>query len=396
MEKQSETIQKESAKIYNLAKEITEKNLTEDKKEELLMDLSELLDKSFIEDKGVVIEMATQIAYENKEVEVFSTMMEEIELNIEYNEFKAEDGKYYSSSMFLLPFIISSEKAKGILPSIQKFEDKIKEKLVQFNVTKDPSFFSLATSRFDHANAENMELSDWWGIHRDSITEDAQSPQTKAVRSEDVTVDLKNDNIIIYLVAKFIWDLEDDTPEPDISALLESGSDLLEAVGKEMSTDDVEITMFSINSIQSALKESSMMMEQVNFETFFNKYEKEDPDMEIAYAQMEEDPSNFCVMFLDSESKSLTNYYMYETDSELDETGADFVKMLIDKVMNTQMRTLWKLDKDLNHDILEEWSKSTFSNDVSYYLKTATLIDVDGIYGSYYGLNSKPNKPTLH
>lgn len=396
MEKQTETIQKESNKIYNLVKKITEKNLSEDKKEELLMDLSELLDKSFMEDKGVVIEMATQIAYEKKEVEVFTTIMDEIELSIEYMEYQKEDGKYCSSSMFLLPFVISSEKATGILPSIQKFEDKIKQKLVEFNIVKDAGFFTLATSRFNHPSAENMELSDWWNLHRDSISENPDIPDIKKVRNEDITVDLKNENVIIYLVAKMDWDLDDDTTEPDISALLDSNSAFLESVGKEMSTEDVEITMFAMNSIQGALKESSMMMEQVQFEMFFNKYEEQDPELEIAYAQLEEDPNNFCVMFIDSESKTLNNYYMYETDPDLDDTGSDFVKMLIERVMNTQMRTLWKLDKELNHDILEEWSKSQFSSDISEHLKNATLIDVDAIYGAYNGYNSKPNKPTLH
>lgn len=390
MEKQSEVIQEESNQIYDLAKKITEENLTEDKREELLNDLSELFDKSFIEDSGVVIEMATQIAYKKKEVEVFSTMMDEIELSIEYMEYKNDDGKYYSSSLFLLPFIISSEKPKGVLPSIQRFEDKIREKLVEFNIVKDPTFFRLAASRFDHNSAKNMELVDWWNIHNDSIQEDTENPDVKSVRNEDLNLDLRENNIIIYLVAKFDWDV--DAQEPDISCLLESGSEVLMAVGESLSTDDVEISMFSLNSVQSALQESSIMLEQVSFTNFFNKQEKEDPDLEIAYAQMEDDSNDFCVMFIDSESKTLSNYYRYETEGE----DVIFVKMLIEKVMTTQMRTLWKLEKELTHDVLEHWSKSKFNNDIAKYLKTATQIDVDAIYASYYGAYSKPDKPTLH
>lgn len=305
------------------------------------------------------------------------------------------DGKDYESTMQLIPctFAIKGEKAK--LPSIDTIEENIREKLLQEKVIINQEQFHLGTVRLSQEAVSEMKITDWYQMHNDVLGEvmsDGKSNNSE-LRNKLTIIDDSKTISVFYLVAVII---DRDSNANVLSDIYDSVNNinLWSTMAEGLGEENVMITMFPPTSILEAIDNVTFVMQGLEFDMFFNEHTA-GRDVELIYGKVKNIHDEYVVLFVDSEEKTISQYYIYDTQGEPE----DFVSVLLNKCHENPNIRLFRTHEPIEDKKLNEWANSELDPDVSDLIDESDEIDVS-ISKKIFEINnpnfSSFNSNTLH
>lgn len=388
-----------SNKLYDTAQKL-KAVYTDSTKEKEVLELNSVLNDEvsnlFENNHSEIIESTlTQIINENDE-ELLDIVLDEVNFEIE-NVFYEDDtdSKDYDSTMVLVPCIIMSQAEAISIPSIQSFEDHIRQALLSKNLIQSKEQFNLGTIRLSQGALDKFTIQDWWQTHRDLISErflsDEEKSENKLLRDAKTAYDMEEPVTVIYFVGQIICEENNNKTTLKIFDS-QIDTDFWVGIGHQFSDEYTKYTILPTLPINESIENTQHILETISFELFFqdNAY---DEDIELLYAPIE-NSDEYVILFFDGESHTLEKFYIYNTEGEHDL----FICNLVEQCLKKPARTLYSYEKSITIDTLNMWKDEANIIDLSSIIKESNQIDLFQAY-QLCNLTDKDTdiiKPTIH
>lgn len=361
--------------VYELAKKIAA--TTDEKKQEKLLDkLSDAIAQHFESKDSAPIEEAISTALNAEQLEVSNIIMDEAYLEIESVCFDSDDGTSFESTMQLLPCTIQTEKDSIVVPSIDTFQQVIRKHLLRQQIILDEDQFHLGAILLSEDDLTNFRFQEWWNIHRDIIETDAFS-QVDVSNNRDQKIKLIPDaTVSLFFLVPIIVDKNNNIQL--LESIYNSFVDIetWHEISKELSTEAFKITTFPPMGISETIQQSNFILQDVEFDAFFDEQTEEDEDTEVGYIQLTDDPNEYVVLFYNGTEKTLNQYYHYGTQGD----GASFASLLVEKCIKNNNTTLVSFEDTIDIQIVDDWKKASEPVPLGDLLKKSNIIDLDEAY----------------
>ncbi len=388
-----------SNKLYDTAQKL-KAVYTDPTKENEILELNSLLNDEvsnlFENNQSEIIESTlTQIINEN-DGELLDIVLDEVNFEIENVLYEDDtDNKDYDSTMVLVPCVILSQAEAIYIPSIQSFEDHIRQALLSQNLIQSKEQFNLGTIRLSQGALDEFTIQDWWQTHRDLINErflsDEEKSENKLLRYAKTAYDMEEPVTIIYFVGQILCEENNNKTTLKIFDS-QIDTDFWAGIGHQFSDEYTKYNILPSLPINESLENIQAILEMISFELFFedNAY---DEDIELLYAPIE-NSDEYVILFFDGESHTLEKFYIYNTEGENDL----FICNLVEQCLKKPTRTLYSYEKSITIDTLNMWKEDANVIDLSSILKESNQIDLFQAY-QFCNLTDKDTdiiKPTIH
>ncbi len=386
-------------KLYDTAKKIQSVFKDPTKEKEVLKlnsILNEEVSQLFENNQSEIIEQTlTQIINENNE-ELLDIVLDEVNFEIENVLYEDDtDKKDYDSTMVLVPCVIISQSESISIPSIQSFENEIRNGLISQKLIQTREQFNLGTIRLSQSALDEMNIQDWWQVHRDLISEKYLSSEQKSennlIRSSVTPYEMDEPVTVIYFIAQILS--EENNQELCLSIFdSQIDTDFWSSIANKFSTEETKFTVLPSLPINESMENTQAILEMVSFELFFedNAY---DDDIELLYTPIE-GSNEYAILFFDGGSYTLEKFYIYNTEGENDL----FICNLIEQCLKKPVRTLYSYEKSITIETLQSWKEESNIIDISSIIKESNQIDLFQAY-QFCSLTDKDTdiiKPTIH
>lgn len=364
-------------KIYELAKKsLTLKN---EKKDKILSKIGELIDDAFEKNNVEFIDEATNIAYKNSELEIFNVISDEIQISVECMLFE-QNEHIYDSNIMLLPVMFKTLKnAEVTLPSIEELEKRMKSALVNSGKYPNADFINLAIYRFDQETAENLSIKEWWDSHKDIVEHFGQEEdEDSSNKTEHTQVTVEDGFLLTYYILHLHQDIENEEI-PDLSVL--DDKDFWKTIFKPLhQTAQLWIEALPPSGIFESITNGKILLENERLQSFLSDYVK--PELELLLIPVEdtEDPSQYAVIMVDSEDRTLYSFYVYDIHTDTRE----MFEIINEKALQVGI-PVFKANKPITVDELNGFSKSEYSVDFNKVFKDADYLNLEDSFMGLYG-----------
>jgi hypothetical protein len=385
--------------VYEIAKKIAATN-DEKKQEKLLDKLSDLVAQHFESKDSKPIEEAISTALNAEELEVSNIIMDEAYLEIETLCFDDDDEVSYESTMQLLPCTIKTDNSSIVVPSIDTFQQVIRKHLIKQQIILEEDQFHLGAILLSEDDLTNFRFQDWWNIHRGIIETDAFS-QPNPSNNRDQKIKLIPDaTVSLFFLVPILVDKGDNTQL--LESVYNSFTDVetWRQISLELSNDHFEITTISPMGIAETIQQSNYILQDIEFNVFFDEQTQDEEDTEVGYIQLANDPNEYVVLFYNGTDKTLNQFYHYGTRGD----GATFASLLVEKCIKNNNIPLVSFEDTVDMGTVDSWTKSSEPISLDNLLKKSNVIDLNAAYqmsiinnpNSDPEMDNYPHKRTLH
>lgn len=385
--------------VYEIAKKIAATE-NEQKQEKLLDKLSDNIAQNFESKKSSPIEEAISKALNAEELEVANIIMDEAYLEIESVCFDDDEGNNFESTMQLLPCSIKTDNENIVVPSIDTFQQVIRKHLVKQQIILEDDQFHLGAILLSEDDLANFRFQDWWNIHRSIIETDAFS-QPDPANNRDQKIKLIPDSTVsLFFLVPILVDKNNN--QQLVESVYNSFTDVetWRDISMELSSDDFEITAIPPMGIAETIQESNYILQDMEFNVFFDEQTEDEDDTEVGYIQISEDPHEYVVLFYNGTEKTLNQYYHYGTQGD----ASSFASLLVEKCIKNNNTTLVSFEDTINMETIDSWRKSPEPISLGNLLKKSNIIDLGEAYrmsminnpNTSPDMDSYLNKRTIH
>jgi hypothetical protein len=361
--------------VYELAKKIAA--TTDEKKQEKLLDkLSDAISQHFESKESAPIEEAISTALNAEQLEVCNIIMDEAYLEIESLCFDDDNGTSFESTMQLLPCTITTDNNSIVVPSIDTFQQVIRKHLVKQQIILEEDQFHLGAILLNEDDLANFKFQDWWNIHRGIIETDAFS-QANPSNNRDQKIKLIPDaTVSLFFLVPILVDKNDNRQL--FESVYNSFTDIetWREISEELSSDDFEITTIPPMGIAETIQQSNYILQDIEFNVFFDEQTEEEEDTEVGYIQLTDDPNEYVVLFYNSTDRTLNQFYHYGTQGD----GASFASLLVEKCIKNNNTPLVSFEDTIDMNTLDGWTKSSEPVSIDNLLKKSNVIDLSEAY----------------
>ncbi len=365
----------ESLEIINLIEQIQTNISTNN--EQAIRQLSEQLNSvisGHFEQSNQEVIMEVLEASKYKKDNFSEILLEELDFEIENVLYENEAGKDVDSTMFIMPCLLTSQLDSFNVPSINQFEQVLRQSLISKGIIKNEYQINIGTIRLAETDVENMSKQDWWNVHRDIIDEKTADQETKEenknIRNTVISYKPASGVSIFYLVAT-IEDYDNNSQICDSLYELESDIEFWGDLMKKYEPNGVKITTLPLMPIAEGIENANFIMEGVTFELFFEHGLEE--SSAVAYSQIKEDPTKYVVFFFDEDTKYLNAFYYVNIYQD----SQNFVCHLVELCLNHEETPLYSLNNPISQKQLNEWKETKQMVDFDKYLEDSNNIDLN-------------------
>lgn len=365
----------ESLEIINLIEQIQTNISTNN--EQAIRQLSEQLNSvisGHFEQSNQEVIMEVLEASKYKKDNFSEILLEELDFEIENVLYENEAGKDVDSTMFIMPCLLTSQLDSFNVPSINQFEQVLRQSLISKGIIKNEYQINIGTIRLAETDVENMSKQDWWNVHRDIIDEKTAVQETKEenknIRNTVISYKPASGVSIFYLVAT-IEDYDNNSQICDSLYELESDIEFWGDLMKKYEPNGVKITTLPLMPIAEGIENANFIMEGVTFELFFEHGLEE--SSAVAYSQIKEDPTKYVVFFFDEDTKYLNAFYYVNIYQD----SQNFVCHLVELCLNHEETPLYSLNNPISQKQLNEWKETKQMVDFDKYLEDSNNIDLN-------------------
>lgn len=365
----------ESLEIINLIEQIQTNISTNN--EQAIRQLSEQLNSvisGHFEQSNQEVIMEVLEASKYKKDNFSEILLEELDFEIENVLYGNEAGKDVDSTMFIMPCLLTSQLDSFNVPSINQFEQVLRQSLISKGIIKNEYQINIGTIRLAETDVENMSKQDWWNVHRDIIDEKTADQETKEenknIRNTVISYKPASGVSIFYLVAT-IEDYDNNSQICDSLYELESDIEFWGDLMKKYEPNGVKITTLPLMPIAEGIENANFIMEGVTFELFFEHGLEE--SSAVAYSQIKEDPTKYVVFFFDEDTKYLNAFYYVNIYQD----SQNFVCHLVELCLNHEETPLYSLNNPISQKQLNEWKETKQMVDFDKYLEDSNNIDLN-------------------
>lgn len=361
--------------VYGIAKKIAA--TTDEKKQEKLLDkLSEALAEHFESKDSAPIEEAISNALNAEELEVANVIMDEAYLEIESLCFDDDNGISFESTMQLLPCTIKTDRDNIVVPSIDTFQQVIRKHLVKQQIILEEDQFHLGAILLSEDDLANFRFQEWWNIHRGIIETDAFS-QPNPSNNRDQKIKLIPDaTVSLFFLVPILVDKNDNSQLHESVYNSFMDVETWREISQELSSDEFEITTIPPMGIAETIQQSNYILQDIEFNVFFDEQTEEEEDTEVGYIQLSDDPHEYVVLFYNGTDRTLNQFYHYGTQGD----SATFASLLVEKCIKNNNTTLVSFEETLDMSTIDGWKKSDVPVSIDNLLKKSNVIDLNEAY----------------
>lgn len=232
------------SKLFLLAKKYQILNKTDRDSSTDFGKLYEYITTCLIKGKNLPIQNAIKEAIEEKDDNIYD-LLTSLTLTSIHRFNYSKDNKEYCSTLFIVPYLtapLPEDNNQIHYPPLTQVEDIFKKHFLQFGLIDDMDELKIAGIKIDSETAYNLNYSDWYEIHKQSLLKTLQ-PSSEELYEQSITLNIPSEGelnffplLITYEDSEFvkepkICDCEQEVPMEDLLNAIEKDVSLLSGTG---------------------------------------------------------------------------------------------------------------------------------------------------------------------